>query len=88
MSVFRLPLNLLVVIGTKLTDKADDIPSLQMVFGTLAFMHFVATVLQVALQVFRSKEDVKMVDTASIAPSIDKSEILRVLGSPQKKKEQ
>ena len=86
MSVFRLPLNLLVVIGTKLTDKADDIPSLQMVFGTLACMHFVAMILQITLQVFKSKEDVKMVETAAV--SIDKSEIMRVLGSPNLKKKQ
>ena len=55
MSVFRLPLNLLVVVGTKLTDKADDIPSLQMVFGVLAAMHLVAMVLQIALQAFKER---------------------------------
>lgn len=57
MSVFRLPLNLLVVVGTKLTDKADDIPSLQTVFGVLACMHIVAMVLQIGLQVFKAQAD-------------------------------
>ena len=57
MSVFRLPLNLLVVVGTKLTDKADDIPSLQTVFGVLACMHIVAMVLQVGLQYFKAQAD-------------------------------
>lgn len=49
MSVFRLPLNLLVVAGTKLTDKADSIESLQFVFGVIAAMHGIALLLQVAL---------------------------------------
>ena len=57
MSVFRLPLNLLVVVGTKLTDKADDIPSLQTVFGVLACMHIVAMALQVGLQYFKAQAD-------------------------------
>ena len=65
MSVFRLPLNLLVVVGTKLTDKADDIPSLQMVFGTLAVMHLVAMGLQVLLQVFKARGDAKIVDSSN-----------------------
>jgi hypothetical protein len=54
MSVFRLPLNIIVVIGTKLTDGANDIESLQSVFGALAFMHFVAMILQILLQAHRS----------------------------------
>ena len=50
MTVFRLPLNLLVVLGTKLTSQANDIPSLQWVFAVTAGMHGVAMVLQVLLQ--------------------------------------
>jgi MFS family permease len=53
MTVFRLPLNLLVVLGTKLTDKADDVPSLQVVFGVTVGMHLMATVLQIALQILK-----------------------------------
>lgn len=49
MTVFRLPLNVLVVIGTKLTDKANDVPSLQFVFITLIAMHALATLLQIGL---------------------------------------
>jgi hypothetical protein len=55
MTVFRLPLNLLVVIGTKLTDKADDVSSLQLVFGVTVGMHLVATFLQVLLQVVKKQ---------------------------------
>lgn len=51
MSVFRMPLNVLVVIGTKLTDKANDIPSLQYVFVVVVAMHAVAAVLQICLMV-------------------------------------
>lgn len=49
MTVFRLPLNLLVVIGTKLTDQATDVPSLQRVFAVIAGMHVAAMLLQVTL---------------------------------------
>ena len=50
MTVFRLPLNLLVVLGTKLTRQANDIPSLQWVFAVTASMHGVAMFLQILLQ--------------------------------------
>jgi hypothetical protein len=53
MSVFRLPLNIIVVIGTKLTDGANDIKSLQSVFGVLAIMHFIAMILQMLLLAYR-----------------------------------
>ena len=49
MSVFRLPLNLLVVIGTKLTDQANNIESLSYVFSVLVLMHLLAMLLQCAL---------------------------------------
>ena len=49
MSVFRLPLNLLVVLGTKLTDKANTISSLKFVFGVIVVMHLTAFLLQIAL---------------------------------------
>ena len=87
MSVFRLPLNLLVVIGTKLTDKADDIPSLQYVFGSLAAMHIVAMFLQLLLQDYQRKGDAKIVaataKTSSVSESekVRKSEVVRVLGN-------
>ena len=42
MSVFRVPLNLLVVFGTKLSEKANDIFSLQTVFKVVALMHLFA----------------------------------------------
>ena len=49
-SVFRLPLNLLVVLGTKLSERASsDIPALQRVFGVVAAMHTIALILQVLL---------------------------------------
>ena len=58
--MFRLPLNLLVVIGTKLTDKANDVNSLQRVFVVLAGMHGVAMLLQLTLQyVNREKSSVE-----------------------------
>jgi len=49
MSVFRLPLNLVVVIGTKLTDNANNVSSLQFVFSIIVGMHFIAAALQIAL---------------------------------------
>lgn len=49
MSVFRLPLNLLVVVGTKLTDKADSPSALQAVFAVLVGMHSIAFILQLLL---------------------------------------
>jgi hypothetical protein len=55
MSVFRLPLNILVVIGTKLTDKAANPASLQAVFRVLFGMHGLAFLLQVALLLIASR---------------------------------
>ena len=55
MSVFRLPLNILVVIGTKLTDKAANPASLQAVFKVLVGMHAFAFLLQVALLLITSR---------------------------------
>lgn len=49
MSVFRLPLNLIVVVGTRLTNNANSVPALQFVFGAVVCMHLVAMLLQVAL---------------------------------------
>lgn len=50
MSVFRLPLNLLVVLGTKLSERASlDVPALQRVFGVVACMHMTALILQMLL---------------------------------------
>lgn len=69
-SVFRFPLNLLVVIGTKLTDKADDIPSLQFVFGILSCMHFAAMFLQVILQVYKSNSYSKSSENSTIDQNI------------------
>lgn len=56
MTVFRLPLNLLVVIGTKLTDNAYDIPSLQFVFAITVGMLTIAIVLQMMLNHIVSRE--------------------------------
>ena len=56
MSVFRLPLNLLVVIGTKLTDNTNnDKNALKFVFVVLIGMHVIATLLQIMLQVSDNK---------------------------------
>ena len=49
MSVFRLPLNLLVVVGTKLTDSANDVPSLQGVYLVIVGMHAIAMLIQILL---------------------------------------
>lgn len=49
MTVFRLPLNALVVLGTKLTDRASDVPSLQKVFAVLVGMHMIALLFQIGL---------------------------------------
>ena len=57
--VFRLPLNLLVVIGTKLTNKANDIQSLQRVFIVLAAMHGVAMLLQLTLQYVNREKSIE-----------------------------
>ena len=49
MSVFRLPLNVLVVAGTKLTDHASDASSLRNVFVIVGCVHAVACVAQLCL---------------------------------------
>ena len=49
MSVFRVPLNLLVVLGTKLTDNASDKDSLKFVFGVVVIMLIIAIILQICL---------------------------------------
>jgi MFS family permease len=49
MSVFRLPLNLLVVLGTLMTSNANSVESLKAVFKVVVCMHLVATGLQIAL---------------------------------------
>lgn len=49
MSVFRLPLNLIVVVGTRLTNNANSVSALQFVFGVVVAMHLTAMLLQVAL---------------------------------------
>jgi len=49
MSVFRVPLNLLVVFGTNAANSANDVPSMQAVFGLIVIMLLVASHLQVAL---------------------------------------
>jgi hypothetical protein len=47
--VFRLPLNLLVVVGTMLTDGAQEVRALQFVYGVVVAMLSVAMLLQLAL---------------------------------------
>jgi hypothetical protein len=61
MTVFRLPLNFLVVIGTKLTDQATDVPSLQRVFAVIAGMHVAAMLLQVTLHGLQAPPPVAVV---------------------------
>lgn len=65
MSVFRLPLNLLVVWGTNAANRAGDVSSMQMVFALIVGFLLVASHLQVALtavEAARGREDKK--DTA------------------------
>lgn len=56
MSVFRLPLNALVVVGTKLSDSAKDKEGLQSVFGVVVGMLALAFVLQIALLLLPKKD--------------------------------
>lgn len=51
MSVFRIPLNLLVVAGTTLADLAADGPSRQLVFVLIAITLFIAALLQSSILV-------------------------------------
>merc|ERR1711998_640250 len=53
MSIFRVPLNLLVVIGTNLAGYAGaDIEKLQSVFAVVVGMHLIALLLQVVIFIF------------------------------------
>ena len=70
MTVFRLPLNLLVVIGTKLTDQATDVPSLQRVFAVIAGMHVAAMLLQVTLHGLQAPPPVVAVVPVPAAPAV------------------
>jgi hypothetical protein len=49
MSVFRLLLNIVVVVGTKLANNAESVVALQFVFKIVALMHVSAAILQVFL---------------------------------------
>lgn len=49
MSVFRLPLNLLVVLGTLLTSHANNTSELQSVFCVVVGMHMTAAALQIVM---------------------------------------
>lgn len=60
MSVFRLPLNLLVAVGTKLADSADTIVKLQDVFFVVVCMHVVAAMLHFTLMRELSKQKQKI----------------------------
>jgi hypothetical protein len=62
MSVFRLPLNLLVVLGTKLTDNANSAETLKPVFIVIVAMHGIAFVLQLLLVMSASKDGGKAND--------------------------
>lgn len=73
MTVFRLPLNVLVVVGTKLTDTANDVSSLQLVFGVVVGMHLVAFLLQLVLY-FHGAVSVGAVDGAAAAAKAKKTE--------------
>lgn len=52
MSIFRLPLNLLVVLGTLLTNSANGIDSLRTVFCVVVGMHVTAFVLQLCITMY------------------------------------
>ncbi|CAD7934861.1 unnamed protein product [Amoebophrya sp. A25] len=58
MNVFRIPLNCLVVLGTKLTSwSGADVPSLQNVFAVVVSMHLIALGFQFAL-IFLKKDTI------------------------------
>jgi hypothetical protein len=60
MSLFRLPLNLLVVGGTLMTSLANDESDLKTVFAIIATVHAAATVLQViVVRSLSNSEDLK-----------------------------
>jgi MFS transporter, MFS domain-containing protein family, molybdate-anion transporter len=52
MSIFRLPLNLLVVIGTVLTNNSKSRSDMQQVYFYVAGMHLIAFLLQISLNFF------------------------------------
>lgn len=58
MSVFRLPLNLLVVAGTQLASNAGSTSEMQFVFGVITVMHWIAFILQVSLCSMRAETTV------------------------------
>jgi predicted MFS family arabinose efflux permease len=49
MSIFRFPLNLLVVIGTLLTNNSKDREGIQLVYYYVMAMHLIAFILQLCL---------------------------------------
>lgn len=68
MTVFRVPLNLLVVLGTNAANYANDVPSMQLVFGLIVAMLLVASHLQVALAAVGSGSQQREI-SPSTAPS-------------------
>ena len=58
MSVFRLPLNILVVIGTNLANKASNKEGFQFVFGVVVCMHLIAALLQMIALMIGPPKDV------------------------------
>jgi MFS family permease len=52
MSIFRLPLNLLVVVGTLLTNNANNVEELKQVYMVVAGIHFTAFLFQVCVVFF------------------------------------
>jgi MFS transporter, MFS domain-containing protein family, molybdate-anion transporter len=60
MSVFRLPLNILVVIGTKLANSASSESAFKAVFCVVVVMHGIAAVLQLLALQFGPPTDVSI----------------------------
>eukprot|EP01042_Synura_sphagnicola_P000912 gene912-1021_t len=56
MSVFRLPLNCIVVLGTNLSSAANDKPSLQFVYGVVVGIQILAAIFQIALIIFAPRK--------------------------------
>ena len=86
MTVFRLPLNLLVVVGTKLTDQATDVPSLQGVFAVIAGMHVVAMLLQVTLHGVQTPP-VAAAEVAAAVPTVPTEQTKQAAVAKKEKKE-
>lgn len=59
MSVFRIILNALVVIGTLLANSANDESSIKQIFGGLVFLHLIAFFLQLGLMFYSDKDPIK-----------------------------